>query len=542
MITFDRVSITYPEAREPALRDVTVHIPEGELTLVVGPTGCGKSTLLRSINGLVPHFSGGTMAGTVSVAGRRTADVAPRDLADVVGYVAQDPQQGFITDVVEDELAYTMESLAVPADVMRRRVEETLDLLGIADLRARALRTLSGGQRQRVAIGSVLTAQPQVLVLDEPTSALDPQAAEEVLATVQRLVHDLGLTVVMSEHRLERVVQYADRILLVQSDGTVADHPDPAEAMAASVLAPPVVQLGRWARWSPLPLSIRDARRAAEPLRRALAPVVGSLTQDSTADPSRVEFPVARVVGLTVRHGDVLALRQVSLDVCAGDVVAVMGRNGAGKSTLLAALAGQLAGTGRVTVSGTDPSTLRGAGLISRVALVPQEPQDLLWAETIAAECAAADRDAGVAPGTAAGLLVHLHGPIDDQTHPNDLSEGTRLLLVLAIMLAGDPDLLLLDEPTRGLDYTAKTRLARILAQRAAAGTAVVIATHDVELVAEVASRLVMLADGEVVLDTDARSGVVSSPTFAPQVAKVLAPVPLLTTAEVVAALPGGAP
>ncbi|MFN8125524.1 MAG: ATP-binding cassette domain-containing protein [Candidatus Nanopelagicales bacterium] len=535
MIIFDHVTVTYEGDEYPVLTDVDLTVPEGELTLVVGPTGSGKSTLLRSVNGLVPHFSGGTLNGEVRVAGRCTGDHPPRELADVVGYVAQDPQKGFITDVVEDELAYTMESLAVPAEVMRRRVEETLDLMGIADLRDRPLRSLSGGQRQRVAIGSVLTAHPRVLVLDEPTSALDPQAAEEVLATVQRLVHDLGLTVLMSEHRLERVVQYADRILLI--DGTtVTDYPDPAAAMAASTLAPAVVELGRWAGWHPLPLSIRDARRAAGPLRTALA----GLPAPSPQGRGRGEgHPVARLTDLTVRHGDVVALRSVSLDISGGEVVALMGRNGAGKSTLLGALAGQ-AGSGHVTVGGRDPAALRGAELVARVGLVPQEPQDLLWAETVAAECAAADRDAGAAPGTAADLFASLHSLVDPQTHPHDLSEGTRLSLVLAIMLTGDPDLLLLDEPTRGLDYTAKARLAAIVSERAARGTAVVIATHDVELVAEVADRLVMLADGEVVLDTDARSGAVSSPTFAPQVAKVVSPEPWLTVTEVAAALPGG--
>ena len=183
----------------------------------------GKSTLLGAINGLVPHFTGGTLAGRVLVDGRNTAEHPPRELADVVGVVSQDPLAGFATDTVEEELAYGMEQLAVPADVMRKRVEETLDLLGLAELRHRALRELSGGQQQRVAIGSVLTAHPRILVLDEPTSALDPTAAEEVLAAITRLVHDLGVTVVLAEHRLERVVQYADRVLYLPGDGSVVD-------------------------------------------------------------------------------------------------------------------------------------------------------------------------------------------------------------------------------------------------------------------------------------------------------------------------------
>lgn len=215
MIRFEQVSVRYDGAERPTLSGVDLTIPEGELVLAVGPSGVGKSTLLGAVSGLVPHFTGGVLSGRVVVAGRDTSTHKPRELADLVGTVGQDPLAHFVTDTVEDELAYGMESLGLAPDVMRRRVEETLDLLGLAELRDRPIATLSGGQRQRVAIGSVLTPHPRVLVLDEPTSALDPAAAEDVLAVLQRLVHDLGTTVLMAEHRLERVVQYADQVLLL---------------------------------------------------------------------------------------------------------------------------------------------------------------------------------------------------------------------------------------------------------------------------------------------------------------------------------------
>ncbi|RSM77367.1 cobalt ABC transporter ATP-binding protein, partial [Streptomyces sp. WAC 01325] len=217
MIRFENVSVTYDGAAEPTVQGVDFEVPEGELVLLAGPSGVGKSTVLGAVSGLVPHFTGGTLRGRVTVAGRDTRTHKPRELADVVGTVGQDPLSHFVTDTVEDELAYGMESLGLAPAVMRRRVEETLDLLGLADLRDRSIATLSGGQQQRVAIGSVLTPHPSVLVLDEPTSALDPAAAEEVLAVLQRLVHDLGTTVLMAEHRLERVVQYADQIALLPS-------------------------------------------------------------------------------------------------------------------------------------------------------------------------------------------------------------------------------------------------------------------------------------------------------------------------------------
>ncbi|MET9856494.1 ATP-binding cassette domain-containing protein, partial [Streptomyces sp. NPDC006450] len=271
MIHFEDVSVTYDAAAAPSLAHADFTLPEGELTLLVGPSGVGKSTLLGAVSGLVPHFTGGTLTGRVTVAGRDTRTHKPRELADVVGTVGQDPLAHFVTDVVEDELAYGMESLGLPPSVMRRRVEETLDLLGLNELRDRPIATLSGGQQQRVAIGSVLTPHPRVLVLDEPTSALDPAAAEEVLAVLQRLVHDLGTTVLMAEHRLERVVQYADRVLLLPSPGAPPVLGTPSEIMAVSPVHPPVVALGRLAAWSPLPLSVRDARRRAAPLLTRLA-------------------------------------------------------------------------------------------------------------------------------------------------------------------------------------------------------------------------------------------------------------------------------
>ncbi|MGY3336048.1 energy-coupling factor transporter ATP-binding protein EcfA2 [Streptomyces filamentosus] len=605
MIRFENVSVTYEDSARPTLRNVDLTVPEGELVLLVGPSGVGKSTLLGAVSGLVPHFTGGTLRGRVTVDGRDTRTHRPRELADLVGTVGQDPLAHFVTDTVEDELAYGMESLGLAPAVMRRRVEETLDLLGLADLRDRPIATLSGGQQQRVAIGSVLTTHPKVLVLDEPTSALDPSAAEDVLAVLQRLVHDLGTTVLMAEHRLERVVQYADRVLLLP-DGVLGT---PAEIMAVSPVHPPVVALGRLAGWEPLPLTVRDARRRADGLKERLdgraeernrraealphpAPAPAPNRGAAAPEPVRAALPVppaveARGSGvgpghgtaghgtpgpgkgrggglslfrrrrapapgpgadpgaplvdvrrLAVRRGRVEALRRIDLEVAAGETIALMGRNGAGKSTLLSALVGMIAPTGgTVRVAGLVPHATDPRSLIRRVGLVPQEPRDLLYAETVAEECAAADADAGAEPGTCGALVAELVPGVAGGTHPRDLSEGQRLALALAVVLTAAPPLVLLDEPTRGLDYAAKARLVTRLRGLAAAGHAIVLATHDVELAAELADRVVIVAGGEVVADGPTAEVVVSSPAFAPQVAKVLAPRPWLTVEQVEEAL-----
>jgi energy-coupling factor transport system ATP-binding protein len=531
MITFDRVTVVYDGASTPVLANASFEIPEGELVLVIGRTGSGKSTLLRAVNGLVPHFTGGTLRGRVCVDGRDTRTHRPRDLADAVGFVGQDPLAGFVTDTVEDELAYGMESLALSPGVMRKRVEETLDLLGLAEVRNRALAKLSAGQQQRTAIGAVLCSHPRVLVLDEPTSALDPQAAEDVLANLQRLVHDLGMTVLLAEHRLERVVQYADRVIYLPGSGRPLVVGHPTDVLARSPIAPPVVELGRLAGWSPLPLSVRDARRRAEPLRiRLNDPPAGS------GKPPQVRLALTK--DLVVSYRGRPAIRGVSLTLGSGEVVAVMGRNGAGKSSLLNSFAGLVRPTsGRIEVGGINPATAKPEQMIRSVGLVPHEAGDLLYRETVSSELAQADRDAGVDAGTCADLFEALAPGVDPATHPRDLSAGQRLTLALAVVLVARPPLVLLDEPTRGLDYDAKRRLVSTLRRLAREGHGVGVATHDVELVAELADRVVVLGDGEVVADGPTAEVVISSPAFAPQVAKVLAPARWLTVGSVAAAL-----
>jgi len=513
MIELRGISVAYDE--RTVLRDVDLVVEEGELVLVAGRTGVGKSTLLGTFNGLVPAFTGGRLTGDVVVDGVSVVDRAPRDRVETVGYVGQDPSAGFVTDTVEEELAYGMEQLGLPAATMRRRVEETLDLLGIADLRRRNLRTLSGGEQQRVAIGSVLTMHPRVLVLDEPTSALDPTAAEDVLAILSRLVHDVGLSVVLAEHRLERVVPFADVMALVTGrDGAVVSGP-PAELLRDSPVAPPLVELGRAAGWDPLPLTVRDARRRARDLHLAPAapvePVVGATP----------DVLVAR--GVSVSHGHRVALRDAAVVLPAGSVTALMGRNGAGKSTLLWALQGSgRRDAGDVRVAGQDPAQLPAPQRRGLVGLVPQTAADLLYLETVAEECRTADAESGAEPGSARALLDRLVPGVDDGAHPRDLSEGQRLALVLALVLVARPRVLLLDEPTRGLDYPGKVALGRILRDLAEEGMAILLATHDVEFVATTAQRAVVLADGEVVSAGPAATVLGETPSFAPQVQKVL--------------------
>jgi energy-coupling factor transport system ATP-binding protein len=506
-LRFDGVTFRYPDADPPALVDVDVEVPEGAFALVVGPTGAGKSTLLRAANGLVPHFTGGTFAGHVLTGGRDTLAQPPRRLADVVAFVPQDPAASFVLDRVEDELAYGMENLGVDAAHMRRRVEEVLDLLDLEHVRGRSVRTLSGGERQRVAIAAALAAGPRIVVLDEPTSQLDPQGAEDVMAALQRLVHDHGMTVVVAEHRMERVVGWVDLALGVR-DGRVAAGP-PAEILAELGLGPPVVRLARLAGWDPAPLTVRDARRLAS---------AHPLPPPPTERTAAAGEPLVRVANLTAGYDGTVALRDVHLHLARGEVVALLGRNGAGKSTLLRCLAGVHApGAGSVEVLGGAPRPGVDVGLC------PQEPESVLFADTVRHEVLATVRARGGHDGTEAWLDRLGIASFADR-HPRDLSAGQRLLVATAAIAATDAPLLLLDEPTRGLDPAAKDLLIRFVRAHAAGGGAVVVATHDVELAAAVADRVVMLAGGEIVADGAPGAVLGDSTVFAPQMTRVFGP------------------
>jgi len=530
MIKFSNVSLVYPTSTQTILEELTFSIEEGEMVLVIGSTGTGKSSLLRLINGLVPHHTGGILAGDVTVDGISTQLVRPGELAHLIGIVGQHPSSGFVTDTVEEELVFSMESLNVAPDVMRKRVEEILDLLALAPLRNRAISTLSGGEQQRLAIGSALVMHPKILVLDEPTSALDPIAAEEVLSIIHRLVHDLSLTVVIAEHRLERVIGFADRIIHIAGDGQ-AEIDIPENILKKSDIAPPIVHLSRALDLEQIGLSVREVRRMTEDVRR-----------EGTNNPQalKVQTPKAiSIKGLSISYGSHQALKEIDSIVFEGEIVALMGRNGAGKSSLLQSIVGVKAiDRGEISIFDHQPMSLKGAIRRATVGYIPQEPSDLLYAQSVAQECSQADRDNGIAGGSTFALLQDLVPSISEKTHPRDLSEGQRLALALAVVLSAKPRALILDEPTRGLDYQSKSLLIQILKEFAAQpGKCVVIATHDVELVAELADRVIFLSEGEVVADGPTIDILLASPAFAPQVAKVMSPRRWLTVKDVIRAL-----
>ena len=516
-LLLERVSYRYPGAAAPALHEIDLRVAPGEFVVLAGDSGSGKSTLLRAASGLVPHFHGGEFSGRLESGGLDTRTHEPAQIAAVAGTLFQDPETQVVMGTVRAELAFPLENRGLGAAAVARGVEEAALALGIAPLLDRSTHALSGGELQRVALGAALAGRPRVALLDEPTSQLDPVAGDELLGVLRRLNEEWGTAVILAEHRLERCLSAADRVVAMR-DGAIACDSDPRGFLDwagehAPELQTPGARLFSLAGLRPPPVSVKDARRT-------LAAGPGGLLEADLRDqPARETGPKAGLLrrrGARVRpalgcssvwlehKGGATVLRGVDLAVAPGERVALMGRNGAGKSTLLRVAAG------------LDEPTRGKVSRGGRVALLLQNPGDYVLRDRVGDELPA---DALAAAG-----LERLA-----DRHPRDLSGGERQRLALAIVLHGErPAVVCLDEPTRGMDRRHKDALTALLEGLSAAGTAVIVATHDAEFVAAFAARTVLLGDGRPVADAPTADVLAGGWYFATQTARILGGAALL--------------
>ena len=518
LVLAERFSYQYPEAARPSLRELTLELEPGTFTVLAGVSGSGKSTLLRALCGLVPHFHGGKASGELSVGGLDVRDHGPGELAAVCGTVFQEPESQVVMSGVRSELELPLEHRGEPAASVARAVEETALGLGVGHLLDRRTDTLSGGELQRVAIAASMVHDPPLLLLDEPTSQLDPVAGDELVWQLRRLNEDWGTAVVVAEHRLERCLPAADRVIAMV-DGEIACDAPPAEFLAWAsetrpALATPAARLFSMAGLRPLPASVKQAHaglRAAgiapEPPGRETGPVGGAPARGARENNGSrrwwrrgADGPAPalalRDLWFEVEDGPAI-LRGISLELRPGERVALMGRNGAGKSTLLRLAKGLAEPTrGRVERGGY-------------VALLLQNPGDFLVHDH-------AVDDAGVAGVASAGLAGR------EDANPRDLSGGERQRLALEVVLAGEPSaVVLLDEPTRGMDRIHKDELAERTGELARAGAAVMVATHDTEFAASLAGRIVLLGQGVVIADGSPHDVLAGGRHFSTEVARV---------------------
>lgn len=533
MIQLQNISFEYDDRK--VHRNLSLQITEGQLVLIVGPTGCGKSTLLGIINGLVPHFTGGALTGEISINGVNSHETNVQEWSRLVATVSQNPDDTFVAQNVEDEIVFGMETHGFDATSMRQRLEEVIDLLGLHNLRNRQLSTLSGGEKQRVAIASALTLEPKVLLLDEPTSALDPVAADEILGTLHRLVQDLGITVLISEHRIERILQHADLVLVLNHDQAPQTF-SPAESVFHLQHKPAITQLAQLAGLEQSPLTVRELRKSIEPLRQMLSGKTPPLRLVHNSS----SLATVCADSISVRKNNIEILHDLTLKCFPSTITALMGRNGSGKTTLLHTLMGDnTPESGVVEIVGLNPVKLIGKELLQNVSIIPQNPSDLFLCDRVADECKLSDKLRNITHGTTRSLLALISPNVEDNQHPRDLSEGQRLGLALAISLAANPKVLLLDEPTRGLDANGKSELVNLLNKCVETGQTVVLATHDVELVAEIANQVVVLSDGQIVASGATSEILTNSNSFSPITARALAPDGWLSVNDVRRAVEG---
>jgi energy-coupling factor transport system ATP-binding protein len=522
------LSYRYPEASAPALAGVDLRVERGEFVLLVGRSGSGKSTLLQAACGLVPHYQGGEVEGELAVAGLDVRLHGPAELAAGVGYLAQDPEAQVTSTTPRAEIGLPLELRGVPAGAHERAVEEVALALGIAPLLRRSTDTLSGGELQKVALAAALAPRPALLLLDEATSQLDPVAGDELVWLLRRLNEEWGVAVILAEHRVERCLAAADRVVALEA-GAIAYDGAPGGFQRWALdsrpeLATPAALMFDLAGLEPLPVSVRQARRTLA--ERGISPVGAATAPPARVDPEgrsprrRLRGPrLARRPELALSARELWvelgegrdrseALQGLELEIERGERVALMGRNGAGKSTLLRAAAGLI-----------DPSA-GSIGAPAGAALLPQRPADMLLYERIADEL----------PGNVGEATLEL---LDlarlSESDPRDISGGERQRLALAVVIAGrgedgrePPGLLMLDEPTRGLDRGRKADLASLAGRLASRGAAVLIATHEVEFAAAFAERVVLLGEGELLADGPPEEVLSGGWYFATEVARVL--------------------
>ena len=535
LFTIRDLTFSYPEQPQPALRSLSLTVEQGEFLVICGPSGCGKSTLLRQLKTvLAPH---GHRTGELLLEGRPLDSLSQREQAERIGFVQQSPENQLVTDKVWHELAFGLESLGYDTPTIRRRVAEMASFFGIQNWFHKNVAELSGGQKQLLNLAAVMALQPSVLILDEPTSQLDPIAASDFLATLSRINRELGTTVILTEHRLEEAFGFASRVAVLEK-GALFCTGTPAEVGAALKSAGSAMFLAMPAAmriWSavdsgaPCPVSVRDGRRwlldyaAAHPLK--------ALPEEGTP-PETEALISARELWFKYDQDRPDVVKGLSLEVRRGQLLALLGGNGTGKTTSLKLLAGlKKPWRGELEVRGT-------------VGMLPQDPQTLFVRPTVREDLLevlprAERKDAALERVVS---LCRLTEPLD--RHPYDLSGGEQQRAALAKLLLRDPDILLLDEPTKGLDAEFKQSFGQILQTLQRSGVAILMVSHDIEFCAKYADRCALFFDGNIVTEGTTRaffSGISFYTTAANRMARELLP-RAVTPEDVIVACGGKTP
>ncbi|MGQ4833727.1 MAG: ABC transporter ATP-binding protein [Candidatus Asgardarchaeia archaeon] len=531
IIDIKNMSFKYSDSKKYALTNINLAVNKGEFITIMGPTGAGKSTLCLTLNGSIPHMIKGTLKGDVIVDGINTKSVLMQKLASKVGVVFQNPNLQLFCLDVESELAFGPENLAVDPKEIHRRIQEISKILRLEDLLKRPPSGLSGGQKQAVAIGAVLTMQPKVLVLDEPTSNLDPLGTKQVFEILKNLRKEKDITVIMVSHKSEEIAEFSDRIVVLHEGSVLFDSsPDRIfgneKIINEAFIRPPQVSevvytlMKKGYHFDKVPVTLDEAvelfkdylkkhnvKNDNDTNKHKLVKENNNVSKRAKNEVNRNHEPIIKVRNLWhIYRGNVTAIKNISLDIYPGEFISIIGQNGAGKTTLVKHFNGILKPTkGFVLVKGIDTRTMKLSELSRYVGYIYQNPDDQLFADSVEEEVAFGPKNLGwpeeKVKETVEEVLKRLNLYHLKDEHPLSLSLGDRHRVAVAAVLSMKPDVVILDEPTTGQDYRGSREIVNLVKELIKEGKTVIMITHDMYLVAEYSQRVIVLSQGEILLD-----------------------------------------
>lgn len=516
IINIDNVNFTYPDGNKKALKNINLKVNEGEFILIVGPSGCGKSTLIRLLNRIIPDYYGGTLEGNVYINNKDIDDFKKDEIVTNVGMVYQHPEKQIVLQDVEREIAFGLENLNKDINFMKRNVSEVMSLLSLNGIKEKQTDEISGGQKQRVAIASVLAMNPDILLFDEPISQLDPINGEEVLNSIKRLNVDMGKTIILVEQRLDKCFHMADRIIFMENgeiieEGTSTNIP---KSINKKYHLPNIAYVFRQAQNSKLPITVKEGRDAIKDIE----------FKNIEKDEKNFSNKVLKVdkVNFEYERGS-KTLKNINFDLGKGEIMAVMGENGAGKSTLFKIMAGIIEDyKGKIILDEKNLKKFNINERIKKIGYLSQNPNDYFGRETVFDEVSYTlkninEYDEDKVINTLKDLdLVHLK-----DRNPRDLSGGEKQRTAIACTLIANPDILILDEPTRGMDSVAKENLGKIIKSLIRKGKSIIIVTHDADFVGDYADTVMLMFNGEIVAKGKATDILCDSLYYSPQISKV---------------------
>jgi len=513
MILIKNYSFKYGESAHWALKEINIEFNRGEFTVIAGPSGSGKSTLLRSINGLIPHFYTGKYCGTVNINGKNVDEMSPAEIAGHIGTLLQDPEKQVIMNTVHRELSFPLENMGYDRTEIEKRIEDVLQILDIGHLKYRKTSELSGGEIQKVALAGALIRHPKFLILDEPTTQLDPRSAEDIIDLLKRLNEDAGIGIIIVEHNMEKVLRRADRLILMK-DGRIVDDRDPAEIMRRwnlddfGVGMPPVSRIAIKLNTGYVPLSVKEALKVI----CSHVPEKANI-KDKKSD----EECIVYAKNIHFSYGSHEVLDGVNIKINKGEILAIVGKNGSGKTTLAKIILGLLKPKRGKVEYRIDKS---------KIGMVFQDPLLHIIGNSVEEDIAYTLKARGEYSEEKVKNIMKLLELCDvSNRNPLDLSGGERFRFALGTVLVFEPELLILDEPTRGLSWNHKSKLISLLKKVIKNGSVILI-SHDMDLIARVATRVAILSDGKIIVQGPKREVMCGTYNYTTQVNRLVSACP----------------